>query len=30
MMVSLFVLMIAVTFTTTTFGQAKPDASTPP
>jgi hypothetical protein len=30
MMVSLFVLMIAFTFTTTTFGQARPDASTPP
>ena len=30
MMLSLFVLMIAFTFNTTTFAQARPDASTPP
>jgi len=29
MMLSLFVLMIAFTFNTTTFAQARPDASTP-
>jgi hypothetical protein len=30
MMLSLFVLMTAFTFNTTTFAQARPDASTPP
>jgi hypothetical protein len=30
MMVSVFVLMIAFTFNTTTFAQARPAASTPP